>query len=120
MLIDSNIIIAFAKDNSFDEFSSKFDREFFASKITELEVLGYHSLSNKDKLELERIFSIISLIEIDNTVIAEAIRLRQKKSMSVGDVIIAATALINNLPLVTANTADFKWIKNLELINPLT
>lgn len=46
MLIDSNIIIAFAKDNSFDEFSSKFDKEFFASKITELEVLGYHALSN--------------------------------------------------------------------------
>jgi len=39
--------------------------------------------------------------------------------MSVGDAIIAATALFLQLPLVTANTTDFKHLKNLELINPI-
>lgn len=40
--------------------------------------------------------------------------------MSIGDAIIAATAIIYELPLATANSKDFKHIENVELINPLT
>ncbi|WP_027354373.1 hypothetical protein [Desulfosarcina sp. BuS5] len=36
-----------------------------------------------------------------------------------GDAIIAATALIHNLKLATANIKNFKWIENLGIINPL-
>ena len=46
--------------------------------------------------------------------------LRQQRKMSVGDSIIAATALLNGLTLVTANIADFRWIENIKLMNPLT
>jgi predicted nucleic acid-binding protein len=37
-----------------------------------------------------------------------------------GDSIIAATALLNGLTLVTANITDFRWIENRKLMNPLT
>ncbi|HMV81292.1 MAG TPA: hypothetical protein PL048_15610 [Leptospiraceae bacterium] len=33
--------------------------------------------------------------------------------------IIASTALIHKIPLVTANEKDFSWIKDLTIINPL-
>jgi predicted nucleic acid-binding protein len=38
--------------------------------------------------------------------------------MSLGDSLIAATALVHNLILVTRNTDDFNWIANLSLLNP--
>ncbi len=49
----------------------------------------------------------------------EAIRLRRQRRMSLGDALIAATALEHRQPLATANVADFQWIDNLTLVNPL-
>lgn len=37
--------------------------------------------------------------------------------MTLGDSIIAATALVKNLELITANTKDFDWIPELDLSN---
>lgn len=39
--------------------------------------------------------------------------------MSLGDAIIAATALKFQLPLYTHNRADFQRIENLEIVDPL-
>jgi predicted nucleic acid-binding protein len=39
--------------------------------------------------------------------------------MSLGDSIIAATAVIHRKTLVTHNTADFDWIKELAILDPL-
>jgi len=39
--------------------------------------------------------------------------------MSLGDSLIAATALQYNLILVTHNTDDFDWIEELTLLDPL-
>ena len=46
-----------------------------------------------------------------------AIQLRQKKKMTLGDSIIAATAIHKNIPLLTNNIKDFKHIENLVLIS---
>jgi len=45
--------------------------------------------------------------------------MRQQRKMSVGDSIIAATAILHKLTLVTANTDDFQWIPDIQLLNPL-
>jgi hypothetical protein len=39
--------------------------------------------------------------------------------MSLGDSIVAATALVHGRTLVTCNTEDFRWIPNLSLLDPL-
>ena len=39
--------------------------------------------------------------------------------MSLGDALIAGTALNVKLKLATHNTKDFEWIEELELIDPL-
>jgi predicted nucleic acid-binding protein len=39
--------------------------------------------------------------------------------MSLGDTIIAGTALAHDLTLVARNTEDFQWIDELSLLNPL-
>jgi predicted nucleic acid-binding protein len=38
--------------------------------------------------------------------------------MKLGDAIIAATAIVRNLKLITNNTKDFLNIKNLKVIDP--
>jgi predicted nucleic acid-binding protein len=48
----------------------------------------------------------------------KTIQLRQKQKIKLPDAIIAATALVNGLALVSNNTKDFKNIPDLELVNP--
>lgn len=79
--------------------------------------MGYWKLTKKDKYYFETFFSNLKVIPINEEVIEEAIALKQMKSMSLGDSIIAATAILENIPLLTANSKDFSSIKNLELID---
>jgi toxin FitB len=51
-------------------------------------------------------------------VIQKSTLLRQQRKMTLGDSLIAATALIYNQTLITRNDKDFDWIDGLKLINP--
>ena len=118
MLLDSNAVIYFSKDHSFEKFIQSNDSDLYASEITRLEVIGYHKILEEDKIILEDIFNLLILIDVDKPIIDQAIKLRQKKNISIGDSIIAATCLLYKLPLVTANVSDFKWIEEILLVNP--
>ena len=52
-------------------------------------------------------------------ILDEAVHLRQIRRMSLGDALVAATALVHGLPLATRNTGDFDWIDGLTINNPL-
>ena len=93
--------------------------DVYVSAITKLEVLGYPSISNAEKAYFERLFALINIIPIDDAVINEAIILRQIRKMSVGDAIIAATAQVKHFDIYTHNTSDFKWIRGLNVVDPL-
>ena len=62
-------------------------------------------------------FKLSHFIPIDDPIIKMAIDLKQQKSMSLSDAIIAACALCENLPLLTAHTQDFKHLSKIELID---
>ncbi len=119
ILLDSNIVV-YTGIATYDDLRHwlKF-KETAVSAISKLEVLGYHSLNTKDKIYFETFFRKCRSINIDSEIIDIAVRFRQSKSMSLGDAIIAATARRHDLPLMSANTKDFKHINQLELINPL-
>ncbi len=57
-------------------------------------------------------------LELEEIVILRAIALRQEKKMSLGDAVIAATALVHGLTLVTRNVDDFRHIADLKILNP--
>jgi predicted nucleic acid-binding protein len=65
-------------------------------------------------------FASISVLDVDRPVIDRAVSLRQQRKMSIGDAIIAATALLQDMTLVTRNVSDFNWITGLQLLNPLS
>ena len=49
------------------------------------------------------------VLSVSESVVAEAIRLRQQRSMSLGDALIAGTALSHDVSLATHDTTDFQY-----------
>jgi predicted nucleic acid-binding protein len=119
MILDSNILIYFVEPGyeRLREYLEQQETELFASLISKLEVLGYHQLTIVSRLDLERLLGNMSILPISNSVIDKAIQLRQQRRRSLGDAIIAATALLRNLPVLTNNVADFSDIEGLQVIS---
>ncbi len=87
--------------------------------VVRVEALGYANIRSIEEQRLLGLFDTLTEEPLTNVIIDRAIKLRQAKRMSLGDSIIAATALEHNLVLWTANTDDFRHIEGLKLINPL-
>ena len=89
------------------------------ASISKIEALGYSKIPADELILLGELFAESYDIALDEDVIGRAIALRQRKQMTLGDAIIAATALEHQLPVWTANTEDFQHIEGLKLVNPL-
>ncbi len=119
ILLDSNIVIYSTKPDYPELWAWLSKHALAISEITRVEVLGYHRISAQEKGLVTDFLATPTRFAINESVIEWAIQLRQQRSLSLGDAIIAATALLHQLPLVTHNTCDFQWIAGLELIDPL-
>jgi predicted nucleic acid-binding protein len=120
MLLDSNAIIYSIKPESDALRQLIAEHNPAVSAVSYVEVLGYHQLTASDKKDFLEFFKTARIISVSQPVLEKAVALRQQRKMSLGDSIIAATALLNDLTLVTANVSDFRWIDNIKLKNPLT
>jgi predicted nucleic acid-binding protein len=119
VLLDSNIII-YAAEEGRERLQDWLEaRAISASVICRIEVLGYAGLDETKKHWFADFFHKIPVHELTHNVVDAAIRLRQQKRMGIADAIIAATALVRGLKLVTHNVEDFKHIKGLEIVDPL-
>ena len=119
MLLDSNIIIYAIKPEQ-DQLRAHLAKyDLSVSAISFLEVLGYHKLTMEEERDFREFFDVVSMIPISQPILSQAVRLRQQRKMSLGDAVISATAILNDLTLVTANSKDFEWIPNLKSQNPV-
>ena len=119
MLLDSNIIIYAVQNDDLELLELVQSPESFASIVSYIEVLGYHALKEENKHAFERIFETVEILDLTPDVAERATVLRQQRRMGLGDSIIAATALVHNLELITRNTGDFRWIEGIDLQNPM-
>ncbi len=119
ILIDSNILIYSAQEKYVHLRKLFKERDAVVSIISKLEVLGYFKITSGQLIYFQTIFSLVGIVQINELVIDQAIHYRQKKSMSVGDSIIAATAKLYSCDLYTNNESDFKNISDFKIINPL-
>jgi toxin FitB len=118
-LIDSNILIYSAKPE-YSYLRNLFkDSQNMVSAISKLEVLGFHQLRLKDKIYFEAVFAAIEVVPISEEILERAITLRQKRKLSPGDSIIAATGLELSLEILSRNTNDFSQIKGVKVSNPI-
>jgi toxin FitB len=118
MLLDSNIIIYSIQPESTDLRQFIADYAPVVSALSYVEVLGYHCLPETDRVDLEQFFQLSPILPISQSILEQAVTLRQSRKMSLGDSIIAGTAIVHNLTLITRNTRDFEWIEQIQLHNP--
>jgi len=118
MLLDSNIIIYAARPEHPELRSFIAEQAPAVSAVSYVEVLGYHKLTEQERQFFEMFFAAANVLPISDEVLKHAVKLRQSKKMTLGDALIAGTALAHDLTLVTRNIEDFDWIENLRLLNP--
>jgi len=119
MLLDSNILIYAARDEWPHLFDFVRTHGTAVSAITRIEVYGYPGLSAEDAMSFDTLFNALDVHPVDEAIVEQAIALRQVRKISLGDCIIAATALCSANTLATRNVADFDWIDGLKIFNPI-
>ena len=118
MILDTSILI-YAAAREFPEWDVFLSSgQFAASVITRIEALGFTRRDETEKTALNALFAKLRVLPLSDTVANQAIDLRQQRKMSLADAIIAATALVHGLPLVTRNVGDYKHIAEINIINP--
>ena len=64
--------------------------------------------------------ALADVIEVDKAIINQTILLRKSRKIKLPDAIIAATAMVHELTLITHNIKDFERIERLQVIDPYT
>ena len=89
------------------------------SVITHIELFSSNKTSEQELLQLNAFVKVATVINsIDTRIVAEAIKIRKALKIKTPDAIIAATAIVYDLILITRNTRDFVGIPTLILLNP--
>ena len=115
-LLDSNIIIYLSKNELPFTVFDKFDK-LFISVISYMEVLGFKFRNNEEENFVKELIDLFEVQLVDQDVAEKVIEIRKQNRIRLPDAIIAATAAVDNLCLVTRNIEDFKNI-NITILNP--
>jgi predicted nucleic acid-binding protein len=118
-LIDSNAIIDFC-NGQLPENGRKFligiSPEI--SIVTNIELFATKNISQEEYELLEKFVAFSVIHEVNKDLIDTTIEIRQTYKIKLPDAIIAATALVYNLTLISRNAKDFDGIDGLDFINP--
>ena len=118
-LLDTNTAIEYLDDKLSENANLKIEEHpFQMSIISRIELLAWKGGTKKQILVLENFIAASIVHALDEPVILKSIEVRKNNNCKLPDAIIAATALVNDLTLVTSNIADFKNIPGLQLISP--
>ena len=117
-LLDSNIIIYHLNNNNIVK-KFLFENINFCSIsiVTYIEVLSFDFQSSNNENIAKDLLNSFNVIDANQNIASQAIRNRNFKKIKLPDNIIASTAQVNNLILVTRNIKDFNLL-DIKLLNP--
>jgi toxin FitB len=122
-LLDTNILIYHLKGDipvrEIEKLEDILKRSFIISVITKIEFLGWRKHTVDGFLKAQKFLRHAAIIPIDDELADLAIELKRNNNNKLADALITATALLNDLVLVTGNEDDFKALEDLEIYNPL-
>ena len=115
VLLDSNYVIDILNGAiSPDEFISC---QCVISAVTIMELYAFAGMSPGEERQIYEAMKQLFIAPVDALIAKRAGVLARTRKRGRADLIIAATALELNIPLLTKNTRDFKNIPSLRLLN---
>ena len=109
LMLDTNIVLSLLNsDTTLSEFL--FNKDLYISFISELELLSYKKITIKEQKEIKSFLKELVVLNLNEGVKQNTIKLRKINGIKLPDAIIAASATWLNIPLITAD----KQLSNLK------
>jgi len=121
LVFDSSALILFLNDALPHETVDLLDhclhaRRLVVSAVVRAEILAWPSHSAMSLATALALLDACQLVAVNAVVADEGARIRRETGLKLPDALIAATALLQNSSLVTANAKDFRRVPGLTLI----
>lgn len=120
-LLDTNFIINYFKGifkgDAAKLADSIINNTTFISVITRMELLSWKSIKAKEEEIIQEFISDSTVFSLEESIITKAILLRRTNKIKLPDAIIAATAIVYDMQLITHNLKDFKKIPKLIVVD---
>jgi len=113
ILVDTNILLYLLNgSDTLEEILQ--GKDVYISFITELELTG-KKISDNEDAKITQLLNDCSVIALNNSIKAKYKEIRSKYKLKLADAVIAATSIVYDMPLITADK-QFKTIKELTLV----
>jgi len=122
-LWDTNTVIYFLQ-NQFPPHAERFIEEVIVnstpafSVITEIELLCWKTEEEEDLRILQEFINAATVFDLTTPVKLKTVAIRKSTRIKLPDALIAATAIVHELTLITRNTRDFRNLTELQVVNP--
>ena len=111
-LLDTNIVIYYTNDDLPENAAVFLDTEIeagiYISVISEIELLGFNAPNPETLQTLQHFIDGSFIIELTRSINAKTIEIRKSKKIKLPDAVIAATAIVHDLTLISQNDRDFR------------
>jgi len=116
-LVDTDILMAYLNRRSYRNYLENPTNRIYYSAVTKKELLSKQGLKTSEREAILTLLRRFRLIRIDQAVATEYSRLRTNyASLAKADALIAASALVRGIPLLTQNLRHFRRISGLALL----
>jgi predicted nucleic acid-binding protein len=120
-LVDSNVLIDYVaerfKKHQLKALDLIFDESLTISIITKIEILGFNGVPDEE-IRMIDFLGYSDIIMLTEAIVGRTILLKKSIKIKTPEAIIASTALVHDLTLITNNIADFKRVEGLKTFNP--
>lgn len=114
LLLDTNAILyVLSGDETLASFLN--GKELFISVITELELLSFKDITQKETKAIITFISELKIENISEEIKKKTIQIRRSTNLKLPDCIIAATAIVLNIPLITSDK-QLSSVKGLDIV----
>ena len=122
-LIDNNVISNYFSglfsENGMHFIGEVIDQIPNISVITQIEALSWINPDQAKEKIVQEFINDANILTLSPDIISQCVMIRRSMKIKTPDAIIASTAIVHNLALVT-NESDFKNIEGLKVIDPNT
>ena len=120
LLLDTNVLIYNLQGNLSAEVKANVRqamdaKQAYISVITRIEVLGWKGYNDMTLQQMGLLLSKLHEIPLTEAVVQGTIRIRKQFGLKLPDAVIAASAAVQGIALLTGNVDDFKRVADLQV-----